>query len=219
MVSLDHERRLWDDGATLVAGIDEVGRGALAGPVSVGVCVVGRCDTWPAGLADSKALSPAARTALIPMLAGFGVGVAVGHVPAARIDQVGIVVALREAAHLALDELAARGVVPDAVILDGSHNWLAEAQGDLFEQAPSRTAPRVRLLVKADAACASVAAASVAAKVARDALMTKAHEAHPEYGWNSNKGYGSATHLDALARIGPSGLHRLSWRLPGVGSA
>lgn len=219
MVSLVHETALWEAGASLVAGIDEVGRGALAGPVSVGVCVLARCDTWPHGLADSKVLAPSARTALLPSLASFGVGSAVGHVPAARIDQVGIVAALREAALAALDDLAARGIVPDAVILDGSHDWLTAGPADLFSVEPVRQTPPVTMIVKADAACASVAAASVAAKVERDALMVAAHGEHPHYGWDSNKGYGAAGHLQALRTHGPSPLHRLSWRLPGVGGA
>ena len=207
-VSLAHERALWDAGARVVAGIDEVGRGALAGPVSVGVVAVAACDAWPQGLADSKQLTPAQREALCPILADFGVARAVGHASAAEIDAVGIVAALRMAA---LRALAVVGAV-DAVILDGKHDWLTVAPS-LVDLDPEPTPP-VTMVIKGDTLCASVAAASVLAKVERDALMRSAHEAHPDYGWESNKGYGAAGHLAAIRRLGPTQLHRRSWSLP-----
>ena len=207
-VSLEHERALWDAGARVVAGIDEVGRGALAGPVSVGVVAVAACDAWPQGLADSKQLTPAQREALCPILADFGVARAVGHASAAEIDAVGIVAALRMAA---LRALAVVGAV-DAVILDGKHDWLTVAPS-LVDLDPEPTPP-VTMVIKGDTVCASVAAASVLAKVERDALMRSAHEAHPDYGWESNKGYGAAGHLAAIRRLGPTQLHRRSWSLP-----
>ncbi|WP_062309875.1 ribonuclease HII [Demequina rhizosphaerae] len=211
-VSLIHEAALWDAGFDAVAGIDEVGRGALAGPVSVGVAVVTRCDAWPEGLTDSKLLSAARREALVEPLASFGVGRAVGHATAAEIDEVGIVAALRLAAGRALDAIP---VAVDAVLLDGTHDWLTPPPADLFsDHADEWDAPPVTMIVKGDRACASIAAASVLAKVERDALMAAAHEDHPEYGWDSNKGYGAASHLEALRAHGPSPLHRVSWKLP-----
>ncbi|WP_062529019.1 ribonuclease HII [Demequina rhizosphaerae] len=211
-VSLIHEAALWDAGFDAVAGIDEVGRGALAGPVSVGVAVVTRCDAWPEGLTDSKLLSAARREALLEPLASFGVGRAVGHATAAEIDEVGIVAALRLAARRALDAIP---VTVDAVLLDGTHDWLTPPPADLFsDHADEWDAPPVTMIVKGDRACASIAAASVLAKVERDALMAAAHEDHPEYGWDSNKGYGAASHLEALRAHGPSQLHRVSWKLP-----
>ncbi len=211
-VSLIHEAALWDAGFDAVAGIDEVGRGALAGPVSVGVAVVTRCDAWPDGLTDSKLLSAARREALLEPLASFGVGRAVGHATAAEIDEVGIVAALRLAARRALDAIP---VAVDAVLLDGTHDWLTPPPADLFsDHADEWDAPPVTMIVKGDRACASIAAASVLAKVERDALMAVAHEEHPEYGWDSNKGYGAASHLEALREHGPSPLHRVSWKLP-----
>ncbi|WP_062526480.1 ribonuclease HII [Demequina rhizosphaerae] len=211
-VSLIHEAALWDAGFDAVAGIDEVGRGALAGPVSVGVAVVTRCDAWPEGLTDSKLLSAARREALLEPLASFGVGRAVGHATAAEIDEVGIVAALRLAARRALDAIP---VAVDAVLLDGTHDWLTPPPADLFsDHADEWDAPPVTMIVKGDRACASIAAASVLAKVERDALMAAAHEDHPEYGWDSNKGYGAASHLEALRAHGPSPLHRVSWKLP-----
>lgn len=211
-VSLAHERMLWDAGARTVAGIDEVGRGALAGPVSVGVCVLAHCDTWPDGLTDSKLLSPARREALMAPLSAFGVARAVGHASAQEIDAVGIIAALRMAARRALDAIP---VHVDAVLLDGSHDWLTPPPADLFAQPEdSWDAPAVTMVVKGDRACASIAAGSVLAKVERDALMAAAHLDHPDYGWDGNKGYGAAVHLDALRRLGPTPLHRRSWKLP-----
>ena len=215
-LSLERESALWDAGARVVVGIDEVGRGALAGPVSVGAVAVTRCGVWPAGLADSKVLSPAARERLIEPLSRFGVGRAVGHAHAGEIDAVGIVAALRLAALRALSELAADGVVADAVLLDGTHDWLSAPPLDLFADvsADLDPSPPVTMVVKGDGLCASIAAASVIAKVERDALMRAAHEDHPAYGWAGNKGYGAAGHLEAIRSQGPTSWHRVSWKLP-----
>ncbi|WP_448059968.1 ribonuclease HII [Cellulomonas hominis] len=222
---LRDERSLLRAGAALVAGMDEVGRGSLAGPVSVGVVVVdARTRTGPAGVADSKLLTPAAREALLPALGRWGVARAVGHASAAEIDAHGIIVALRLAGTRAL-EVVARQVGPvDVVVLDGSHDWLtSRAQDGLFEldavplpdlPVAAVGAPRVHLKVKADRTCASVAAASVLAKCERDALMTELSTQHPVYRWDSNKGYASAEHVAALQEHGPSPWHRTSWRLP-----
>lgn len=207
-VSLERERALWDAGARVVAGIDEVGRGALAGPVSVGVVAVTVCETWPDGLADSKELTRLQREALCPTLFEFGVSRAVGHASPGEIDEFGIVGALRLAG---LRALAAVGSV-DAVLLDGKHDWLTVAP-TLMDPEPQPTPP-VTMVIKGDSLCASIAAASVLAKVERDALMREAHDSHPHYGWDGNKGYGAAAHLDALRRLGPTPLHRVSWNLP-----
>ncbi len=214
-VTLIRESARWDAGARLVAGIDEVGRGALAGPVSVGVAVLTRCTTWPAGLADSKELSPTAREAIATAIPDFGVGRAVGHASPAEIDERGIVAALRLAGMRALASLADDGIVPDAILLDGRHDWLTPPAADLFADDADATAlAPVTMVVKGDRLCASIAAASIVAKVERDALMREAHVSHPAYGWEGNKGYGSAGHLAALREIGPSPLHRVSWKLP-----
>jgi len=218
---LRHERALLREGAQLLAGMDEVGRGSLAGPVSVGVVVVdARTRACPQGVADSKLLTAAARTALLPALSRWGVARAVGHATAAEIDEAGIIAALRLAGRRALLTVAREVGPVDAVLLDGSHDWLTPpAQGELFGAvdlpgADVIGAPRVHLRVKADLTCASVAAASVLAKCERDGIMTAMAAAHPEYGWESNKGYSSADHIRALREHGPSPLHRRSWRLP-----
>lgn len=221
-VSLVREASLWDAGATVVAGIDEVGRGALAGPVSVGVCAVARCDAWPDGLADSKELSLTKRLAMADALAtfagpGFGLARAVGHASPAEIDEHGIIAALRLAGMRALGTIADAGVTVDAVLLDGKHDWLTPPPVTLFDQPAPASAgvpvPPVTMVIKGDGLCASIAAGSVIAKVERDAIMTAAHRDHPEYGWDGNKGYGAASHLDAIRALGPTPLHRRSWRL------
>lgn len=220
-VTLIHEAALWDAGVRLVAGIDEVGRGALAGPVSVGVAVLERCQSWPAGLADSKELSRTARESLALVIPDFGVGRAVGHASASEIDEHGIIAALRLAGTRALAALASDGIVPDAILLDGRHDWLTPPATDLFsDDAEDAAIAPVTMVVKGDRLCASIAAASIVAKVERDAIMREVHLDHPAYGWDGNKGYGAAGHLAALRELGPSPLHRVSWKLPEqVGSA
>jgi ribonuclease HII len=221
---LRHERLLLRDGARLLAGMDEVGRGSLAGPVSVGVVVVDvTTRSAPKGVADSKLLAPAARTRLLPALGRWGLARAVGHASAAEIDEVGIIAALRLAGSRALSAVTASVGPVDVVLLDGSHDWLSRpAQPDLFSvvddaDAPEQPAPRVHLRVKADRTCASVAAASVLAKCERDAMMVELAAEHPAYRWDENKGYASPSHMAALRELGPSVLHRRSWRLPGAG--
>lgn len=216
---LRHERVLLREGATLVAGMDEVGRGSLAGPVSVGVVVVAASTrSAPQGVADSKLLTPLARTALLPALRRWGVARAVGHASPAEIDRLGIIAALRLAGTRALAAATATCGPVDVVLLDGSHDWLTPPQPDLFSVEDDLVAPPPRVLtrVKADRTCASVAAASVLAKCERDALMVQLAASHPEYGWHENKGYASPEHVAALRSWGPCDLHRRSWRLPGV---
>jgi len=217
---LRHERLLLRDGARLLAGMDEVGRGSLAGPVSVGVVVVDvTTRSAPKGVADSKLLAPAARTRLLPALGRWGLARAVGHASAAEIDEVGIIAALRLAGTRALGAVAASVGPVDVVLLDGSHDWLSRpAQADLFtlDDEPTLPVPRVHMRVKADRTCASVAAASVLAKCERDAMMVGLSAEHPAYRWDENKGYASPEHMAALRELGPSVLHRRSWRLPGT---
>jgi ribonuclease HII len=214
------------DGLAALACVDEVGRGALAGPVSVGVTVVSLdIRTAPAGLRDSKLLSPAARLALLPKLRRWPVGYAVGHAEPEEVDAVGIIAALRVAAARAFATLEDP---VEAALLDGSHDWLSvpEEPAALFPAPRSAAAAdladlsvlpdRVTTRVKADMTCAGVAAASVLAKCERDALMVALSSKHPDYGWAVNKGYSAPDHIEALRRLGPTALHRRSWNLPGV---
>ncbi|GAB4084930.1 ribonuclease HII [Myceligenerans cantabricum] len=233
--TLRTERALLASGPQLVAGMDEVGRGALAGPVSVGVTVVdARTRTAPQGLADSKLLTAAAREDLVPRVRRWALASAVGHASAAEIDAHGIIVALRLAGQRALREVVSEVGAVDVVLLDGRHDWLTDPGPDLFgaggldalgdvpeaDDGPGEPAghgvPDVVTMIKADMRCSSVAGASVLAKVERDGILTALAEEHPHYGWDSNKGYSAPAHLDALAHHGPSVLHRRSWNLPGA---
>lgn len=219
---LRHERALLREGHTYVAGMDEVGRGSLAGPVTVGVVVVDAgTRSAPRGVADSKLLTPAARQQLLPALGRWGVARAVAHASPQEIDERGIVAALRLAGTRALAAVLDVVERVDVVVLDGSHDWLTPPQPDLFGTQDELfgallrvPVPRVHKRVKADRTCASVAAASVLAKCERDALMVRHAEDHPHYGWHENKGYAAPDHLAALRLHGPSPLHRRTWRLP-----
>lgn len=210
--SLRVERSLQRDGYRLIAGMDEVGRGALAGPVSVGIVVIDeRTSTVPQGVKDSKLLSPAMRERMVPAVRRWATDHAVGHASAQEIDDVGIMAALRLAGTRAL---AALGVIPDLVVLDGNHDWLTDPAREgllgLMDDGP-RTPP-VTTMIKADMKCSSVAAASVLAKVERDAMLVEFHERFPRYNWAGNKGYSAPDHLAALEAHGPCELHRRSWR-------
>ena len=216
------ERALQRQGHRLLAGMDEVGRGALAGPVSVGVVVIDDvCRSAPVGVKDSKLLSHQMRERMVPKIQRWATAHAVGHASPVEIDRYGIMVALRLAGTRAL---AALPVIPDLVILDGNYDWLTDPErvgllglledgGDLAPCVPVRT------MVKADLFCSSVAAASVLAKVERDAMMVALAVEVPDYAWQLNKGYSAPEHFAALQSLGPSVHHRLSWRLPGVSSA
>ena len=144
--TLDYERRFRGSGARLLAGIDEVGRGALAGPVSVGIAVVDLDrQELLADVRDSKLLKVADRERLEPLVRSWSVASAVGHASAAEIDALGIIGALRLAGNRAWFSVLAAGVTPDVVLLDGSHNWLSPvAQASLFDPDPTTPARRVR---------------------------------------------------------------------------
>lgn len=217
--TLRHERTFKAQGVRYLAGVDEVGRGALAGPVSVGIAVVDLERQKPlAGVRDSKLLAPAERERLEPLVRRWSVAAAVGHATAQEIDEIGIIAALRLAGTRAWREVLGAGVNPDLVLLDGNHNWLSPAdQLSLFDPPALEVtcdAP-VHTKIKADMQCLSVAAASVIAKVERDRTMRELHAEYPAFGWDINKGYATASHRDVLRAAGPSPYHRVSWRLLG----
>jgi ribonuclease HII len=188
------ERELAAAGAGWVAGVDEVGRGAWAGPVTVCAVVVrAGYPAPPAGLTDSKRLSPARRAVIAGQLAGWVEAFAIGEAGPDEIDAAGLTAALRRAAVSALGRLPRR---PDAVLLDGSHDYIGHPWP-------------VRCAVRADLRSVSVAAASVIAKVHRDQFM--AGLGHPEFAFADNAGYPSPAHQQALAALGPTPHHRLSW--------
>ncbi|WP_237220900.1 ribonuclease HII [Rothia nasimurium] len=236
LVSADFsvESALFARGFSLLAGMDEVGRGPLAGPATVGVAVVTpETQLEVEGLIDSKALTEKKRLAMVPQIRSW-VPTAVGSSSPAEIDSLGITMALRLAGQRALAQVAAQGIFPDAVLLDGKHDWLTPPEATLFaDQDPATTlyetlvqeawaetgSPAgwfgpVQMEIKGDYRCASIAAASVVAKVDRDAEMDRLHELNPAYEWGKNKGYGSAAHRAAITDRGPSPYHRLSWSLP-----
>jgi ribonuclease HII len=199
--TLAFEHELIASGHRVVAGMDEVGRGALAGPVTIGVVAVDATVTdTPEGLADSKLMTPKRRDAMVPVVKQWGIAWATGSATAQEIDKFGIMTAMGLAGSRALGAL---GIVPDIVILDGNSSFLMEEDNG----------PRILTRVKADQDCACVSAASVIAKVERDALMTLMHEQYPHYGWDGNKGYGAKVHTDAIADHGLCDFHRKSWNL------
>jgi len=201
------ERELLRSGCRRLGAVDEVGRGSPAGPVYVGLVVVdASTGRPPAGIRDSKLLAPTAREALVPRIRSWAAGWALGSADPAEVDALGLTGALGLAGHRAL---AALDEAPDLLLVDGNHDWLTPATPD-----GAAVVPEVTTRVRADLTCTSVAAASILAKVARDSLMVRLADEFPAYGWDTNKGYGTVDHLDALRRLGPTPHHRISWRLP-----
>lgn len=221
--TLDLERDLVSKGFDLIIGCDEVGRGALAGPVMVGAAALWARTlddaTVPDGLRDSKLLTPHRREALVDPLRAWCAAVEVGSAGNAEIDDWGISHALGVAALRAMarveDALGDTGPLRVGVILDGPYDYITAAR-DSFDAPDPRHPFAVTTMVKADMRCAVVSAASVVAKVTRDALMDDLSRSDPSYApyrWESNKGYGSAAHREAIARLGPTSWHRTSWHL------
>jgi ribonuclease HII len=234
---LDIERRLWRDGHRWVAGCDEVGRGAWAGPLSVGVAVVHlgvRTRSLPYWLRDSKMLPEQRRDTVFFEVARWCADAAVGHASPGECDRWGMTLAWRLAARRAL---AALEVVPSAIVVDGPWDLLrgrpittqsGEEEGADPLDAPDAalvpapagelpTFPEVTLpdvvlpVVHGDARCAAVAAASILAKVVRDRWMRSEAEHFPAYEFEANKGYPSPHHKIALRGYGLSSIHRRSW--------
>jgi ribonuclease HII len=196
----DIERSLEAAGLACVAGVDEVGRGAWVGPVTVCAAIVRPgFPEPPAGLTDSKLLTAARREAIAGDLTGWVEAYAIGEADHTEIDSAGMTVALRRAAVRALEQLPRR---PDAVVLDGAHDYIGFGWP-------------VRCEVKADLRSVSVAAASVIAKVHRDRFMAGLRwDGAPDpaaFAFAENAGYPSPAHKEALASLGPTPYHRLSW--------
>ena len=209
--SLSFEQGFVDSGSRFIIGVDEVGRGSIAGPVAVGVSLLDFKESpspWPAKLKDSKLISEKTREAIYPDVANWVRGWAVGMSSAEEIEQIGIVGALALAGSRALEELLTESTLRSEIavdgvqlILDGSHNWLGSKAMGI----------PVVTKTKADRDCVSVAAASVLAKVTRDRLMVDLDAVHQGYDLASNKGYASASHIEGLKKIGVSPIHRTSW--------
>jgi ribonuclease HII len=187
------EQQLWAAGCDVVVGLDEVGRGSWAGPLAIGAAVI-PVGKRIHGVRDSKLLSERERERLHTKVASWCRAWHVGFVSQAECDAIGMSAAQKLAARRALDGL---GLVPDMILLDG--NWDFVGTGN------------VQRLIKGDAACLSIAAASVLAKVERDRLMRRLDEEHPYWFFADNKGYPCPRHKAALRTVGPSAIHRRSW--------
>lgn len=218
--TLDLEHEFFTSGIRTLAGVDEVGRGCIAGPVSIGIAAISnQVADIPQGLNDSKLLSPSKREGLIPEIKSWVEDYGVGHSSNKEIDKHGLTNALKLAAARAFFNLQ---VLPEVIILDGKHNWLKTDPNQLFldriianelgKFATALEKIKVVTKTKADQSCAAVAAASVLAKVERDGLITDLAKEAPVYEWQRNKGYASAGHLEAIKQYGPSKYHRISWK-------
>ena len=195
---LSFEVQLWQSGAQRIAGIDEAGRGALAGPVAAAAVIF---LPEPAlshkleGVRDSKQMTPNDRSAWAQRLPGIALDWAVGFAEADEIDALGIVPATRLAIRRALSQLSTQ---PDHLLVD-------------FLKLPDENIPQTSL-IKGDARSLSIAAASILAKTSRDGLCSDLEMKYPGYGFARHKGYGTRFHLNALARLGPSPAHRRSFK-------
>jgi ribonuclease HII len=206
--SRSREDELFAAGHRVIIAMDEVGRGALAGPVSVSAAIFTEdLAQGPDGIKDSKLVSEKNRGPLAEAIRAWLPAVSVGESSPQEIDSVGITKALGRAGARALGQLSA-WLDPSrfpVVLLDGHHDWLS---------AHLDYSLRVITQVKADRDCLSVAASSLVAKVTRDRVMVEADPRFPHYGFASNKGYGSSGHMAAIEQYGPCELHRMTWLRP-----
>lgn len=189
------EQELWAAGHDTIVGIDEVGRGAWAGPLMVGAAILPR-DKRVLGVRDSKLLTEADRERLFERIAAWCVTWSVGSVSQQECDELGMTAAQRLACRRAIDGLA---VEPEVAVTDGKWDFV------------SPTVRRVEMRVKADRHCLSVAAASILAKVVRDREMRQHADSYPHWAFESNKGYPCPVHKAALQGFGPSAIHRRTW--------
>jgi len=191
LLLFEHQARR--NGFQLVAGIDEAGRGPLAGPV-VAAAVILPADLLIEGVNDSKKLSPATRERLFDTIMSQAVSVGVGMGSAELIDRINILQATR---HAMLEAVSRLALQPDYLLIDGIST--------IDSPIPQKT------IKKGDSLSISIAAASIIAKVTRDRLMRELDKLHPGYGFSGHKGYGSALHMEAIRRLGPSPVHRLTF--------
>ena len=213
---LRRERALWESGAAVVAGVDEVGRGSWAGPLTV-AAVVADPDRRIYKVRDSKMLTAAERDVLHDRILDWARAVSVGHATVAECADLGMADAQRLAARRAVDGL---GLRVDHVLVDGKWDFVAPRRDSADDSADAADAdrdgspdagPGVTTIVRGDASSLSIAAASVVAKVTRDRLMVEAAERYPAYWFAANKGYPCPRHKAALAAWGPCAIHRRRW--------
>jgi len=193
--ALEYEEKLYAEGFTRICGIDEVGRGPLAGPVTACAVILPPGFEPICGVYDSKALSAAKREELAQIIKSKATDYALGWIEPAQIDDINILQATYAAMSQALEKLKNP---PDALLIDG-------LQGKWRPDIPAT------FIKGGDRASHSIAAASIIAKVARDALMLEWHEKYPYYGFDTNKGYGTAKHIAAIREYGICPLHRQSF--------
>lgn len=191
------ERILRRDGYRLIAGVDEVGCGALAGPVLAAAVILPHRLTaaWSKGVKDSKQLTPAKREELFHYIHEKAIAVGIGAVSHEIIDAHGLTYAVRLAMTLAIKKLVPQ---PDSLLID-------------FVKLPALSIPQ-KGIVNGDEQCFTIACASIIAKVSRDSIMTEFDRVYPGYGMAQHKGYGTREHLSCLRRLGPSPIHRRSYQ-------
>lgn len=190
-----YEASFLKTGQHVIVGLDEVGRGAVAGPLAVGAVVL-PSEPHIGGLNDSKQLTPEQREDVALHVKSIALAWTVVYIEPADIDRNGISASLTRAFAGAVEAIEARGVAIDVVLLDGNPLHIDEREVNV---------------VKGDAKCASIAAASIVAKVARDALMCDLAQTYPGYDLEGNKGYGSPQHIKAIKAMGLSPVHRASF--------
>lgn len=191
--NLFYERSIWGEGSNFIAGIDEVGRGPLAGPV-VACAVILPKEFYSEDIDDSKKLSPAKREDLFHIIKREAVSIGLGYVKEDVIDRINI----RQASFLAMKKAVARlKIHPDYLLVDG-------------EEIPQIGIPQIAI-VKGDSLSFTISSASIIAKVTRDRLMDKYHGLWPEYNFHKHKGYGTSEHLSLLRKYGPCPIHRMSY--------
>lgn len=194
-IGLVFEQQAWDEGYKHIAGLDEVGRGCLAGPVVAAACILDPTKPLPEGLNDSKQLTEASRNEIAEQLMAECIGYAIGQIDAGEIDRINILEATKQAM---LDAITLLTPQPDFLLIDALY----------LKRSPL---PQ-RSIIKGDSISASIAAASILAKTYRDDLMKAYDGEYPHYGFAGHKGYGAAMHLEALKIHGPCVLHRKSFR-------
>lgn len=187
----EFENKLYSEGLKYIAGIDEAGRGPLAGPVVVGIAIM-KPDSFIEGVNDSKKISEKKRELLYEQITNEAIDWSVGIVDQNEIDEINILNATKKALHMAITNLK---IKPDRILVDA------------LEHIDTCGIPYTSI-IKGDAKVYSISAASIIAKVTRDRMMKEYDEIYPEYGFAGHKGYGTAKHIQAIKTYGPCSLHR-----------
>ncbi|PIR67698.1 ribonuclease HII [bacterium CG_4_10_14_0_2_um_filter_33_32] len=194
--NLKIEKELYNKGYQAICGMDEVGRGAWAGPLVIGAIILGK-NQRKYGVRDSKELSFQKREELFSAILDFSIDYSFGEVSAKEIDILGLSKGIKLAAERCLSNLK---IIPEIVLLDGKWNYLTS---DI----------EVKTIVKGDSKSVSIASASIIAKVKRDRLLNILHKKHPSYNFENNKGYGTRQHQEAIKKHGLTDLHRKSYKI------